>query len=220
MQRSDVIDEALLRRALEGPVALPDLGSRIDVRNAKAAAVVVPVALTPIPIAFVVLRSPHLAEHAGEVGFPGGKPDPADTGLAATALRELEEEVGVPRASVDLVGELRPIPVITGRYLIHPFVGVLREGVSPTVASAEIARVIAVPLLPLLDGERPIQAIRGEWGGREIFAPHFPLDGCVLYGASAYILYELLARLAARLGTTLPEPRVQDELPWGDRYAR
>ena len=77
-----------------------------------------------------------------------------------------------------------------------------------------------MPLLPLLTGEQPIRAVRGELGGTLIFAPHFELDGCVLYGASAYIFYELLSRLAASLGRTLPAPRMQDDPPWGNRYAR
>jgi hypothetical protein len=112
------------------------------------------------------------------------------------------------------------MPVITGRYLIHPFVGVLHEGAVAHPASAEVARVIAVPLLPLLSGERPIGAVTGEWNGAQVFAPHFPLEGCVLYGASAYILYELLARLALALGIALPPSRIQQEPPWGDRYTR
>jgi 8-oxo-dGTP pyrophosphatase MutT (NUDIX family) len=200
----------------------------IDLRQARAAAVVVPIALSPEPdtatapgpAAIVVLRGSHLKDHGGEVGFPGGKPDPGDADLAATALRELEEEVGVPAAEVDLLGTLRPMPVITGRYLIHPFVGVLRAGAVPRAASAEVARVLSVPLLPLLTGERPFEAVIGEWNGQTIFAPHFALEGCVLYGASAYILYELLARVAAALGLSMPAPRIQEERPWGDRYAR
>jgi hypothetical protein len=88
------------------------------------------------------------------------------------------------------------------------------------VASAEIARVIDMPILPLLSGDAPIEGVGGEWRGVSIVAPHFPLDGCVLYGASAYILYELLCRLAAALGTDLPPPRMRSAPPWGDRYAR
>src|SRR5581483_5401219 len=98
----------------------------------------------------------------------------------------------------------------------------LREGavLLARAMSTEVAQVITIPLLPLLSGERPIGAVTGEWNGARIFAPHFALEGCVLYGASAYILYELLARLALALGVALPPPRMQDEAPWGDRYTR
>ncbi len=215
-----MIDAALIREALAGPMPLPALGSIIDVSQAKAAAVVVPIALGPEPAVVVVLRGSQLRDHGGEVGFPGGKPEPGDADLATTALRELTEEVGVAAGDVELLGQLNPMPVITGRYLIHPFVGALRAGAAPRVASAEIARVITLPILPLLRGEQRIGAVRGEWSGAMIFAPHFVLDGCVLYGASAYILYELLARLAAALGRAMPESVLEEAPPWGDRYAR
>jgi hypothetical protein len=120
---------------------------------------------------------------------------------------------------VTVVGALSPMPVITGRYLIHPFVGVLAEAAAPRVASPEIERVIELPLLPLIRGEVPIAAVTGRWSDAVRFAPHFDVGGgAVLYGASAYILYELLLRIAARLGTELPEPVITDVLPWGDRY--
>ena len=214
------ITTALIRESLGDRLPLPALGRMIDVRHATAAAVVVPLRLDPEPVAIFVLRGSQLRDHGGEVGFPGGKPDPGDADLAATALRELEEEVGVPASEVELLGELMPMPVITGRYVIHPFVGALRPGAAPRVASPEIARVLTLPLLPILRGEQPIAAVQGEWSGATIFAPHFALEGCVLYGASAYIFYELITRLAAKLGCTLPPPRIEQVAPWGERYSR
>lgn len=214
------LDAAMIREALAGPVVLPSLGSAIDVTRAIAAAVVVPLRLLPEPRVVLILRGAHLDHHAGEVGFPGGKPEAADADLEATALREMDEEIGVPAADVEILGALVPVPVITGRYLIHPFVGVLAAGAAPRAASAEIARVLELPILPFLTGERRIAAIQGTWNGTAVFAPHFAADGCVLYGASAYIFYELLARLAARVGRTLPAAEVQTKPPWGDRYAR
>jgi 8-oxo-dGTP pyrophosphatase MutT (NUDIX family) len=213
------LDAALLREAVQGAVPLPILGLRIDLSQAKPAAVVVPVLLEPEPRVVVVLRASHLADHAGEVGFPGGKPDPTDEGLAGTALRELHEELGVPPDAVEILGSLTPVPVITGRYLIHGFVGLLEGRTAPQPASAEIARVLEIPILPLLTGERPFSAVRGEWAETVVFAPHFEVGRAVLYGASAYIFYELLLRIAARLGITVPEPVVTTELPWGDRYS-
>jgi 8-oxo-dGTP pyrophosphatase MutT (NUDIX family) len=214
------ITASLVRASLADPLPLPALGSIIDCSRAQPAAVVVPLLLDPEPAVVLVLRGAHLTDHGGEVGFPGGKPDPGDADLTATALRELTEEVSVPARDVEILGALMPMPVITGRYLIHPFVGALAPGAAPTAASPEVARVLTLPLLPLLSGAAPIAAVRGEWSGAVIFSPHFQLDGCVLYGASAYILYELLSRLARQLGQALPPAREQKEAPWGNRYAR
>jgi 8-oxo-dGTP pyrophosphatase MutT (NUDIX family) len=210
----------MIRAALAQAMPMPALGSVIDVSQARAAAVVVPLRLDGEPRVVVVLRGSHLKDHAGEVGFPGGKPEPTDADLTATALREMDEELAVPASEVEILGSLMPTPVITGRYLIHSFVGALAPGAAPRAASSEIARVMELPLLPYILGERRIAAIKGEWGGTVVFAPHFPVDGCVLYGASAYIFYELLARLASQLGRALPPPELQTEPPWGDRYSR
>jgi 8-oxo-dGTP pyrophosphatase MutT (NUDIX family) len=214
------LDAALIREALALPRALPALGSAIDVSAARAAAVVVPVVLEPEPRVLLVLRGADLKDHAGEVGFPGGKPEPTDPDLAATALRELEEELAVRPDQVEILGGLVPTPVITGRYLIHPFVGVLAAGTVARAASTEIARLLELPIAPLILGERPISAVRGEWMGMTVLSPHFAVDGAVLYGASAYIFYELLLRIAERLGRRLPEPQFESAPPWGSRYSR
>lgn len=213
------LDADLVRASLADPMPLPQLGSIIDVSRARPAAVVVPLRLDREPRVVLVLRGSHLKDHAGEVGFPGGKPDPGDADLEATALRELDEEVAVRPEEVTILGSLTPMPVITGRYIIHPFVGLIAATAAPALASAEIARVLELPILPLLTGDHPIAGVRGRWSDAAVFAPHFAIDGVILYGASAYILYELLARLAARLGRALPAPEITDVLPWGDRYS-
>lgn len=208
------ITRDILRAALDLPVP-PGLSGGY---GARAAAVAVPIRLGVEPCATLVLRSSALREHAGEVGFPGGKQDPEDPDLEATALRELEEEVALGPDDVEVLGRLRAVSVITGRYLIHPFVALLREGHRPRITSPEIARLLDVPLLPWITGAAIHYGVRTEWRGSESIMPHFELDGCILYGASACIFHELLQRLAVMLGRELPAPLLQEELPWGDRY--
>jgi 8-oxo-dGTP pyrophosphatase MutT (NUDIX family) len=212
----------ILRAALSSAVRpLADLAhGPIDVSRARSAGVVIPIALLPEPHVYLMIRGSDLTDHAGEVCFPGGKPEAGDVDLRATAARELEEEVGVGRADLEWVGELSACPVITGRYLIHPFVAVLNEGATPRPASSEVARIVSLPLIPLLTGELPTFAVKRMWDGVPVTAPHFPVDGNVLYGASAYIFYELLGKLAAALEHELPPFRLQDEPPWGTRYAK
>ncbi len=212
----------LLRTALASPVRpLAALAhGPIDVSRARAAGVVIPLALLPEPHVYLMVRGSDLTDHAGEVCFPGGKPEVDDIDLRATAARELEEEVAIRRGELEWVGELSACPVITGRYLIHPFVAVLQEGAIPRPASGEVARIVTLPLIPLLTGELPTFAVTRLWNGVEVTAPHFPVEGNVLYGASAYIFHELLGKLAAALGRELPPFQFQDEPPWGTRYAR
>jgi 8-oxo-dGTP pyrophosphatase MutT (NUDIX family) len=201
------ITSDLIRAALKGPFE-PSIAHSIFLREGFIdAAVIVPIVLAPEPRAILVLRAAHLNDHAGEVAFPGGKPEPADADLWATANREMEEEIGIAPAAIERAGELAPIFVLSGRYRIHPFVGVVREGESPRATSPEIARILSIPILPWLTGERAIQGVRLNVKGIELIATHYEVDGCVLYGASAAIFHELLLRLSARLG--LPEPAVE-----------
>jgi 8-oxo-dGTP pyrophosphatase MutT (NUDIX family) len=201
------ISSELLRAALTDPFQ-PSIAHSIFVREgAMDAAVVVPVVLAPEPRALMVLRAAHLKDHAGEVAFPGGKPEPGDNDLFATAMREMEEEIGLSAADIERAGELAPIFVLSGRYRIHPFVGIVREGAAARASSPEVARLLSIPILPWLTQELPIQGVLLNVLGNELIATHYEVDGCVLYGASAAIFHELLLRLAARLG--LPEPPVR-----------
>lgn len=217
MDPSRITAELLRATFLSG--ARPFNSGALDVSGARPAAVAVPISLAPVPLLHLVLRSGHLADHAGEIGFPGGKPDPGDADLRATAGREMLEETGVGEAQVEWLGELSPCPVITGRFVIHPFAALLEDGVLPRVASGEITEVLTLPLAPFLSGERRMQAIQAEWHGVQVTAPHFRLDRHVLYGATAYIAYELLLRLATALGRELPPPEIEADAPWGKRYA-
>lgn len=190
-------------------------------QGAKDAAVVLPVSMEPEaePSVLAVLRASNVSEHASEVAFPGGKPDPGDADLWATAVRELEEEIGIGAADVEPLGKLTPCPVITGRYLIHPFVAIVRTDVAPRIVSTrEIARILPIPILPWIRAELPILGVAAPWRGETVIAPHFELDGCTLYGASAYIFYELLVRVAGVLGLEMPPLRMVEKLPWGGRY--
>lgn len=90
-------------------------------------------------------RVAGLRAHGGQVAFPGGKRDPGDLTLETTALRETEEELGIPRDAVDVLGPLDERVTITG-YVVTPFVGWLGSAVEPRPSATEIARVFAAPL--------------------------------------------------------------------------
>lgn len=90
-------------------------------------------------------RTEHLPHHAGEISFPGGACHEGDPDLAATALRETEEEIGIPAASIELHGRLDDFWSIHG-YHVVPFVGTLAQPVAYRVADFEIAELIEAPL--------------------------------------------------------------------------
>jgi hypothetical protein len=115
------------------------------------------------------------------------------------------------------------MPVITGRFWLHPYVGLLRASVRPRIASSEIARLVEVPIEPWLSGAHTIAMVDTLWRDVPMRVPHFELEGeggapRVLYGASACAFYETLSRIAATMGRELPPARLTLRRPWGDRY--
>lgn len=112
----------------------------------KAAVVLAVCAAPPHGVVFVE-RAAHLRDHPGQIGLPGGGADEEDAGdLAATALRELHEEVGVARGAVRLVGRLPEVRQRVGRFDVTPFVGVLAAGTELRIDPAETAAVFTIPL--------------------------------------------------------------------------
>ncbi|MCE7892671.1 MAG: CoA pyrophosphatase [Sorangiineae bacterium PRO1] len=209
------LSRELLARALAGPGVFP--APEPWSGDFAAASVVVPVRLGESPSVVVVVRAATLSEHAGELGFPGGKPHPGEP-LAEAACRELEEELAVSAENVELLGSLTPIPVVTGKYLITPFVGVIAPRASPRLASPELVELIDVPIEPFFSGERPIFGFFTHFRGDPFLLPHFRFGERVLFGASAVILFELFARLAREIGVSLPELQIEKDRPWGTRY--
>lgn len=179
------------------------------------AAVLLPLLLSPLRVVLHV-RAKALREHAGEIALPGGRPDSRDTSLLDTALRETKEELGISPEDIVIVGQLFPVPVVTGKYLLHPFVGIINT--LPAHTSPEIERLIVMDLECYLRGEETIYVRWDTWRGAHIPSPFFRLpNGDIPYGATAAILFDLLNRMAAKTGVTMKTEQ-SDYKPWGDRY--
>jgi 8-oxo-dGTP pyrophosphatase MutT (NUDIX family) len=98
-------------------------------------------------------RADHLSAHGGQIAFPGGAVE-VEEPLADAALREAEEEVGIPRGEVELIGRLDDVITNSG-FLVAPFVGIVGPSVSYVIQESEVAEVFEVPLEALLAIDNP-----------------------------------------------------------------
>jgi 8-oxo-dGTP pyrophosphatase MutT (NUDIX family) len=145
-------------------------------------------------------RRSDLRRHAGEISFPGGRRDAADTDLTATALREAEEEIGLPRSRVQLIGELPATSTFATNYLIHPFVATIPAGVAWELSPKEVDAVLELPLDEIRAG-RTITT--RERRGITFQTDAYVVDDHLIWGATARIVEHLLARLADERGQAL-----------------
>ena len=160
----------------------------------RPAAVLVPIIDRPGGLTVLLTRrSPNLSSHAGQVAFPGGRIDPGDDGPVGAALRETEEETGIPRAFVTPVGLLDPYETGTG-FVIVPVVGVLREGCTPRANPDEVDEIFEVPLAFLMDTANH-QRHSGTWQGRERRYYAMPYETHNIWGATAGMIVNLRERL-------------------------
>jgi 8-oxo-dGTP pyrophosphatase MutT (NUDIX family) len=145
-------------------------------------------------------RGADLRRHAGEISFPGGRRDPADAGLRDTALREAEEEIGLPRAQVSLLGELPATSTFVTNYLIHPFVGLIPAGLAWQVSAEEVDAVLELSVRALRAGRA---RTRMERRGISFETDAYIVDGQLIWGATARVLDELLEQIEALLSRRL-----------------
>ena len=143
-----------------------------------------------------IKRTDRVGLHKGEIGFPGGRIEPDDDGPLAAALREAEEEVGIPPSAVEPIGTLPAVSTVVTNMLIYPFVGRLAAPPTFVLSDFEVAETIEVPLPVLLD---PATYHEEDWivrgTKRRIFVyRHGPYD---IWGATGRIVRDFLARLEA-----------------------
>jgi 8-oxo-dGTP pyrophosphatase MutT (NUDIX family) len=171
----------------------PEDAAGMDAPGTTDAAVLVPLYLDSGDLhAVFTKRRDDLRRHAGEISFPGGRQDEPDEDLRATALRETEEEIGLAREDVDLVGALPPTGTIVTGYRIFPFVGVIRPGHDWTPQPREVEIVLEFSLPDLLRGFEMKRLVRK---GVPFKSPTYTVGGHLVWGATARILGNLLERL-------------------------
>lgn len=131
--------------------------------------------------------------HGGQISFPGGKVEPEDESNLQTALRETEEEVGIPRTAVNVLGGLSELYIPVSNFQVYPFVGFLEKQPEYTLQPEEVSGILEVPFSHFLKNETrqktdlPINKVLTMKN-----VPYFDIHGQVLWGATAMIMSELL----------------------------
>ena len=140
----------------------PSMWERAGVTATRPAAVLIPVVARPEPTVLLTQRT-ELPSHPGQIAFPGGKIDPHDVTPADAALREAQEEIGLPRALIEPIGYLDLYLTFSG-YRILPTVARVRPGYSLVLCEAEVADAFEVPLAFLMDAQNHALHSR-DWKG-------------------------------------------------------
>jgi len=149
----------------------------------------------------LTLRSDSLPHHAGQIAFPGGAAEDEDPDEVATALREAEEEIGIPTDKVLVLGFLDDLATPTG-FLISPVVGAIPYPFEVNLAEGEVEAVLPVPFTFLSNPEMVEQQVF-TINGREVVSPVYHYRGQRVWGATARIITGLVERLT---GTPVAPP--------------
>lgn len=157
------------------------------------AAVLVAVVERPDPGVILTLRPETMRKHPGQISFPGGRIDPGDANAVEAALREAEEEIGLPRAAVEVIGIADLYRTITG-FEVTPVLGVVPPGLALLPHPGEVAAVFEAPLAYLLDpAHQKVRTV--ELGGRERSYYEIDFEGRRIWGATAAMIVNLGRRL-------------------------
>ncbi len=188
--------ERLARPRAWEPESPEDLRERFP--KLRRAAVLVPIVERPEGLTVLLTqRTAHLNNHAGQISFPGGSAEELDSSAIETALRETEEEIGLSRRHVEIVGVL-PDHVTASSYLVTPVVGLVTPPFSLTAESNEVAEIFEVPLAFLMDGanhQRMSFELPQGAGRRSFYA--MPYERFFIWGATAGMLRNLFHLLRA-----------------------
>lgn len=171
---------------------------RQDAIAPTLASVLIPIVVRPKQLTLLLTqRTAHLNDHAGQISFPGGRVDVADTSTVETALRETEEEVGLHRRHIEVLGTLPDYLTGTG-YRITPVVSLVQPPFDLLADPFEVAEIFEVPLSFLMDGmnhQRRTADFPDGIGRRTFYS--MPYDRFFIWGATAGMLRNLFHFLRA-----------------------
>ncbi|SLN43407.1 CoA pyrophosphatase [Ruegeria meonggei] len=163
-------------------------------RKLRPAGVLVPISVVgDTPRLILTKRSSALQHHPGQIAFPGGKQDDGDADVTATALREAQEEIGLPTDLPEVLGHLPTHETVTS-FSVTPVVAILRAPFQPVPEPGEVDEVFSVPLAHVLNPENYIVESR-RWRGQKRYYFTVPLGPYYIWGATARMLRGLAAQV-------------------------
>ena len=141
----------------------------------------------------LIKRTGHMKFHPGQIAFPGGKYEDSDEDLRTTALREVEEEIGIKADAVEILGYLTDLYIPPSNFMVRAYVGYLKEEPVFNIDDREVQEVL---VLGYEHFKHPdvinIREFKTHNSTRLTKAPYFEVDGAIIWGATAMILTELL----------------------------
>ena len=193
-----------LRHALGAETVFSDLltgdwpeGAGIEDGLVTPAAVLVPIVDRPEPGIILTVRTDTMRRHAGQIAFPGGRIDPEDEDAIAAALREAEEEIGLPRDQVQVIGTADRYLTTTG-FDVTPVLGMVPPGLEFALQPEEVAAIFEAPLHFLFEPAHQHKRTV-EWEGRERSYYEILWEGRRIWGSTAAMIVNLSRRLAPAL---------------------
>lgn len=197
-----LLAKSLRQRFVDPPLWLPEVTDDQLMRSASTTPVAAAVLISVVmrnggPTLLFTQRSDLLHDHPGQVSFPGGRCETKDLSAVDTALRETEEEIGLQRQHVEIIGSLPDYFTGTG-FRITPVVGLAQPPFTLHADPVEVAEIFEVPLAFLMDGmhhQRRSAIFPGGYGRRTFYA--MPYDRFFIWGATAGMLRNLFHFLRA-----------------------
>ena len=139
----------------------------------------------------LILRKTYKGVHSNQVGFPGGRVEKEDRDLQDTALRETEEEVGIPQMEIEILKKLTHLYIPPSNFLVQPYLGLLQTTPNMKAQESEVEKILEVKLSDFLNDDNVVTETLSTSYANEIEVPAYKLNGHIVWGATGMMLSEI-----------------------------